>query len=128
MGLDAQISYKAELGDWIIAHHRAMGVVISSKAIIGNHVTFLHRVTIGVNESRSAEKQRIIIGDNCYLSTGCVIISCELGDNCKVAPNAVVYNDVPSGMLCYANNERKKLLKNKDKQRKNGVCKGKPGI
>lgn len=107
--MDTQISYKATLGNYIRFPHRAMGVVISPKALIGNHITIYHHVTIGVNESKSKEMQSIVIGDNCYLSTGCCIISCKVSDNCKIAPNAVVYKNIPPYSLVYANNNVKRL-------------------
>ena len=86
-----------------------MGVVISPKAIIGNHVSIFHQVTIGANESLPKDKQKIVIGNYCYLSAGCKVISCNVSDNCKVAPNAVVYKDVPPNSLIYSLNEIKKL-------------------
>lgn len=107
LGIDAQISYKAVLGDYIRFPHKAMGVVISPKAIIGNHVSIFHHVTIGVNESLPKDRQKIEIGNNCYLSTGCKIISCKVSDNCRIAPNAVVYKDLPSNSLVYPVNEVK---------------------
>lgn len=103
--IDAQISYKAEIGHSIRLPHSAMGVVISSKAIIGNNVTIYHHVTIGINENKPEENKQIIVKDNCYLSTGCKVISCVLNENCKIAPNAVVYKDLPANTLCYPLNE-----------------------
>lgn len=107
--MDAQISYKATLGNYIRLPHRAMGVVISSKAIIGNHVTIFHHVTIGVNEGLTKEKRKIEIGDNCYLSAGCCIISCKVSENCKIAPNAVAYKNIPPNTLVYSDNQMKCL-------------------
>ena len=109
LGVDAQISYKAVLGNHIRLPHRAMGVVISPKAVIGDYVTIFHHVTIGVNEGKTKKIRQIEIGDNCYLSAGCCIISCKVSENCKIAPNAVVYKDIPSNTLVYANNEVKNL-------------------
>lgn len=107
--IDAQISYKSEIGHSIRLPHSAMGVVISSKAIIGNNVTIYHHVTIGVNENKPDEKKKVIVKDNCYLSTGCKVISCVLNENCKIAPNAVVYKDLPANTMCYPLNEVKLL-------------------
>lgn len=81
-----------------------------SYQFFGNNVTIFHHVTIGVNDSKPDEDKRIVIKDNCYLSTRSVIISCVIGESCIIAPYAVVYTDVPLGMLCYANNERKKII------------------
>ena len=73
--------------------------MISSKASIGNGVTIYHQVTVGVNENLPIERQSICIGDNCYLSTGAKVISCHVGDNCKIGPNAVVWKDIPDNSL-----------------------------
>lgn len=109
LNIDAQISYEAQLGCNIRLPHRASGVVISHKARIGNNVTIYHQVTIGINERKPIDQQRIIIGDNCYLSTGCKIISCVVGKNCKIAPNAVVFKDILPNNLVYCVNETKPL-------------------
>lgn len=104
IGVNAQISYKAEIGSDIRLLHSGMGVVISSKAIIENHQTIYHQVTIGINENKPVELQRIIIHDNCYLSVGCKIISCEVGAGSKIGPNAVVYKDLPENSLYVTQN------------------------
>jgi len=97
--IDAQISYKAQIGDNIRILHSGGGVVISSKAIIHDYQTIYHQVTIGINENLPEKDQPIIIEENCYLSCGCKIISCRIGKNSKIGPNAVVYKDIPEGSL-----------------------------
>lgn len=97
--LDAQISYKAYIGENIRLPHCAQGVVISAKAHIENNQTIYHQVTIGINENLREELQRIVIHENCYMSCGCKIISCEVGKNTKIGPNAVVYQNIPEGSL-----------------------------
>lgn len=113
LNLDAQIDYKCSIGNYIRLPHSAMGIVISHKAIIHDHVTIFHQVTIGVNESKPIKDQNIIIENNCYLSAGCKIISCRIGQGSKIAPNAVVYKDVPPESLCFSVNNIKTLKKNK---------------
>lgn len=107
--LDAQIFYEAKIGRHIRLPHSAMGVVISSKAVIGNNVTLFHQVTLGVNESKPCNEQAIIVHDNCYLSAGCKIISCTLSEGCKIAPNTCVYKDLPANTLCYTVNEIREI-------------------
>lgn len=107
--LDAQIFFEAQIGHHIRMPHSAMGVVISPKAIVGNNITIFHQVTLGINESKPSEEQPIIIHDNCYLSVGSKIISCELFEGCKVAPNTCVYKDMPANTLCYTLNETKEI-------------------
>ena len=102
--IDSQISYKAVIGYNIRLLHRGNGVVISAKAILGNNLTIYHQVTIGINENKPVSEQTIVIKDNCYLSAGCKVISCTIGENCKIGPNAVVYKDLPSGSLYVSSN------------------------
>lgn len=99
LNLNSQISYKAQVGEGIKLPHSGDGVVISSKAIIGNEVLIYHQVTIGVNEAKK-DAINIIIGNNCVLSVGCKVISCRVGDNCRIGPNAVVYKDMIDNSLC----------------------------
>lgn len=111
--IDAQISYKAEIGDNIRLPHSANGVVISSKAIIKDNQTIYHQVTIGINENLPADKQTIIIEQGCYLSAGCKIISSTVGENSKIGPNAVVYKNLPANSLYVADNTLKIINKEK---------------
>lgn len=105
LNVDAQISYKAEIGSDIRLPHSANGVVISAKAVIGDHQTIYHQVTVGINENKPLEEQRIIIHDNCYLSAGCKVISCEVGAGSRIGPNAVVYKDLPENSVYVASNQ-----------------------
>lgn len=79
--------------------------MISAKAILGNNLTIYHQVTVGINENKPVEQQTIRIMDNCYLSAGCKIISCTVGENSKIGPNAVVYKDLPAGSLYVSSNQ-----------------------
>ena len=92
--IDAQISYEAQIGDDIRLPHSGNGVVISSDAIIEDHQTIYHQVTIGINEKFPKEDRKVIIRKNCYLSVGCKIINCEISEGCKIGPNAVAYRDL----------------------------------
>lgn len=111
-GLNSQIAYEAIIGENIRLPHRAFGVIISSKAIIKNNVTIFHQVTLGIND-RNEKNQKIIIGNNTYLSTGCKIISSKVGDNVIVAPNTIVYKDVEDNMFVYTGSLvcEKKIIK-----------------
>ncbi|WP_418790832.1 hypothetical protein [Phosphitispora sp. TUW77] len=101
MNINCQISYKAQIGSNIRLLHIGEGVIISAKAIIGNDVSIYHQVTIGINEFLPLNEQKIVIGNNCYISAGAKIISCVLGDNVKVGPNAVVYRNVNSNQRVF---------------------------
>lgn len=84
LNINCQISYKANIGNNIRLPHIREGVVISSKATIGDNVTIFYQVTIGVKENLPLDTQAIIIGDNCYLSVGSNVISCKLENNVVV--------------------------------------------
>lgn len=99
--IDAQIPYAAVLGSNIKLPHSASGVVVSAKTIIGDNATIFHQVTIGVNEARDTTDQKIIIGNNVLISAGAKIISCRVGNNCRIGANAVVVKDLPDNSLCY---------------------------
>lgn len=107
LGIDAQIFYPAQIGHHVKFPHSAMGVVISPKSVIGNNVTIYHQVTLGINGSKPLNKQSIVIKDNCVISVGCKIISCVIGENCRIAPNTCVYEDMPPDMICYTKIEMK---------------------
>lgn len=105
IGVNAQISYKAEIGDNIKLPHSAIGLVISGLAKISDNQIIYHQVTIGVNDNLPLNKQGIIIKENCLLSAGCKIISSTVGKNCKIGPNAVVYKDLPNNSLWVSTGE-----------------------
>ena len=104
LNINCQISYKACIGSNIRLLHIGEGVVISSKAIIGNNVTIYHQVTLGINEFLPVEEQRVVVGCDCYISTGAKIISCIISDGVTIGPNAVVYKDVPSNYKVFSSN------------------------
>ena len=102
--IDAQISEKALIGDNIRLPHSGNGVIISSKAVIEDNVTIYHQVTIGINEFKALEEQHVVIRKNCYLSAGCKVINCEVGEKSKIGPNAVVYKDIPPNSFYVSDN------------------------
>lgn len=102
--INAQISYKAEIGNDIRFPHCADGVVISAKAKIYDHQTIYHQVTLGINENLPESEQSIIIHKNCYLSCGCKVISSEIGSNSKIGPNAVVYKNLDNNITYVSTN------------------------
>lgn len=107
--IDAWIEYEAEIGSNIRLPHSGNGLVISRFSKIGNNVTIFHQVTLGVNEGLPVEERFITVADNCYISTGAKIISCKIGEGCKVAPNVVVRKDTPPNMLIYTENKIKQI-------------------
>lgn len=74
-----------------------IAVVIHRRTIIGKNCRIGARVTIG---GRSGSSDVPVIGDNCYLGTGSVILGpVVLGDNVTVGANAVVLQSFPAGSV-----------------------------
>lgn len=73
--------------DCCIAH--SVGVVMNDHTIIGDRCRIMHNVTLG--------NSGIVIGNNCFLGTGCVIQGpCRIGDSVRIGANTYVNFDVPS--------------------------------
>lgn len=73
-------------GGCTVAH--GVGIVIHHTAVIGNGVKIFQNVTIG--------QPGVVIGDNCLLGAGAVILGpCTIGNNVKIGANTVVNFDVP---------------------------------
>lgn len=74
-----------------------MGVVIHSRAVIGENCTIAQQVTIG---GRSGIFNVPIIGNNVYLGAGCKVLGdVHVGDNVVIGANAVVIHDVPENAI-----------------------------
>ena len=92
-----------------ILPHGLNGIIIAQKAKIGSNVCIFHQVTIG-NDNRKSENVPEI-GNNVIIYPGAKIFGkIKIGDNVKIAPNAVVYFDVPSNSTVVAGNS---YIKNK---------------
>ena len=90
----------AKIGKNLFIDH-GMGVVIGETSEIGNNVTIYHAVTLGgISPSIDSERQRHekrhpSIGNNVVIGSGAQILGpVKIGDNARVAANAVVVNDV----------------------------------
>lgn len=81
-------------GFWI--PHFAGGVIISCKSM-GNYCSANSGVIVGNNGS---QKNIATIGDYVILSIGCKVYGkITIGDNVIIAPNSVVFKDVPSNVV-----------------------------
>ena len=91
----------AKIGKNLFIDH-GMGVVIGETSEIGDNVTIYHAVTLGGSspsidsERQRHEKRHPTIGDDVVIGSGAQIIGpVKVGNNARVAANAVVVKDVP---------------------------------
>ena len=95
-----EIHPNAKIGKNLFIDH-GMGVVIGETSEIGDNVTIYHAVTLGgISPSVDSERQRHekrhpTIGDGVVIGSGAQILGpVKVGNNSRVAANAVVVNDV----------------------------------
>jgi serine O-acetyltransferase len=91
----------AKVGKNLFIDH-GMGVVIGETSEIGDNVTIYHAVTLGGSapsidsERQRHEKRHPTIGDDVVIGSGAQIIGpVNIGNNSRIAANAVVLKDVP---------------------------------
>lgn len=93
----AYIPRSARFADQPCFPHAFKGIFISGGASIGRNCVIFQQVTIGSNtliDSKSFGAPTI--GDNCYIGAGAKIIGgIRIGNNVRVAANAVVSTDIP---------------------------------
>ncbi len=92
-------------GDSIVKNlfiDNGMGVVIGETSVIGDNVTIYQSVTLGgispsINSDQQRnEKRHPIIGNEVVIGSGAQILGpIKIGNNSRIAANAVVVNDVP---------------------------------
>ena len=90
----------AKIGKRVFIDH-GMGVVIGETSEIGDNVTIYHAVTLGgISPSIDSERQRHekrhpSIGNDVVIGSGAQILGpVKIGNNSRIAANAVVVNDV----------------------------------
>lgn len=88
--------------------HGNKSIFISGAARIGRNAVIFQQVTIGSNTIPGSKGQGApTIGDNCYIGAGAKIIGrVRLGNNVRVAANAVVYQDVPDDSVVLSGEQR----------------------
>ena len=88
----------AQIGNGFFIDH-GMGVVIGETAIIGNHVTLYHGVTLGAVGNQTKGKRHPTVGDNVLIGAGAKILGdIRIASGCKIGANAVVLKDTqPNG-------------------------------
>lgn len=110
--------YLAKQGSWIghtaqfmgipCLPHGLAGIFISAEAQLGSNVVIFQQVTIGSNtlkDSRNIGAPKI--GDNVYIGSGAKIIgNINIGNNCRIGANAVVYKDLPPNSVAVSSSTR----------------------
>lgn len=84
----------AKIGKGFVIDHW-MGVVIGETTEIGNNVLIYQGVTLG-GTGKETGKRHPTIGNNVVIGCGAKVLGpVNIGDNAKIAANAVVLTDVP---------------------------------
>lgn len=89
----------AKIGRGLFIDH-GMGVVIGETTIIGDNCTIYQGVTLG-GTGKDKGKRHPTIGNNVTIGAGAKVLGpFFVGDNSKIAANAVVLSEVPSNSTC----------------------------
>ena len=84
----------ATIGRRLVIDH-GMGIVIGETAEIGDDCLIYHGVTLG-GTGKDQGKRHPTIGNNVLVSTGAKVLGpFKVGDNARIAANAVVLSEVP---------------------------------
>ena len=84
----------AKIGRRLVMDH-GMGIVIGETAEIGDDCLIYHGVTLG-GTGKDHGKRHPTIGNNVLISTGAKVLGpFTVGDNARIAANAVVLSEVP---------------------------------
>ncbi len=117
----------AKIGKNLFIDH-GMGVVIGETSEIGDNVTIYHAVTLGGSspsidsERQRHEKRHPTIGNDVVIGSGAQIIGpIKVGDNSRIAANAVVVKDVPENATMVGIPAKAVKLENKGNFRPYGV-------
>ena len=117
----------AKIGKNLFIDH-GMGVVIGETSEIGDNVTMYHAVTLGGSspsidsERQRHEKRHPTIGDDVVIGSGAQIIGpIKVGNNARIAANAVVVKDVPENATMVGIPAKAVKLENKGSFRPYGV-------
>ncbi|NCB51232.1 MAG: serine O-acetyltransferase [Clostridia bacterium] len=86
----------AKLGRRLVIDH-GMGIVIGETAEVGDDCLIYQGVTLG-GTGKDSGKRHPTIGNNVLIGCGAKILGpFKVGDNSRVAANAVVLNEIPPG-------------------------------
>ena len=86
----------ATIGHRLVIDH-GMGIVIGETAEIGDDCLIYHGVTLG-GTGKDVGKRHPTLGNNVMVGSGAKVLGpFRVGDNARIAANAVVLREVPSG-------------------------------
>lgn len=89
----------AKIGHGVMIDH-GMGVVIGETAEVGDGCTIYQNVTLG-GTGKDTGKRHPTIGNNVMIGSGAKVLGpFHVGDNSKIAANAVVLREVPENSTC----------------------------
>ena len=89
-----EIHPAAKIGKGLMIDH-GMGVVIGETAEIGDNCTLYQGVTLG-GTGKDVGKRHPTLGNNVMVGSGAKVLGpFKIGDNTKIASNAVVLNEIP---------------------------------
>ena len=90
------IPAQAMIGKGLRIHHFG-GIIVHSTAVMGEHCTVYHGVTLGDRGGWGRAPQ---VGNRVLIGAGAKLIGeIVIGDDCVIGANAVVHTSVPSGHL-----------------------------
>ena len=117
----------AKIGKNLFIDH-GLGGVIGETSEIGDNVTIYHNVTLGGSspsidsERQRHEKRHPTIGNDVVIGSGAQIIGpIKVGNNARIAANAVVVKDVPENATMVGIPAKAVKLENKGSFRPYGV-------
>jgi len=89
----------AKIGKGLFIDH-GMGIVIGETAEIGDNCTLYQNVTLG-GTGKEKGKRHPTVGNNVLIGSGAKVLGpFSVGDNSKIAANAVVLSEVPENSTC----------------------------
>lgn len=89
----------AKIGKGVFIDH-GMGVIIGETAEVGDNCTIYQNVTLG-GTGKDKGKRHPTIGNNVLIGSGAKVLGpFTVGDNSKIAANAVVLREVPQNSTC----------------------------
>ena len=89
----------AQIGKGLFIDH-GMGIVIGETTVIGDNCTLYQNVTLG-GTGKDKGKRHPTIGNNVMIGCGAKVLGpFAVGDNSKIAANAVVLSAVPENSTC----------------------------